>query len=227
MRRLTLAQMRRTLPRLIAVGIAIALGTGFITATFLATSTISVTTYEAAGMLAADADVIVGSDTEYLTDQELNTLTDLDGVTAVQPMDFETRVVASPGGSEAIALTTPATDPSLDRTSLLSGSPPAGAGEIALPEGTASRLEVGLGDTVTSSGYVTAGEVQPEQTMTVVGITADGSGLGFGIPIGLASTADVDAWRADVGTTEYFGVLVAVDGDPAQVRTVIEQTLPA
>lgn len=228
MRRLTVAQMRRTVGRLVAVGIAIALSAGFITATFLATATISATTYEAAGMMVADADVVVGTTEGSLTPEDLSAISDLDAVTALHPMDFETRVVASAAGSDVLAATAPAADPTLDRTSLLSGSPPTNPGQIALPETTAQRLEVELGDVVTTSRHITAGEVQPEQSMTVVGITADGSGLGFGIPIALASSPDVASWRSESGSPGYYGVLVALDGEasPDQVVTDISALLP-
>lgn len=78
--RFTLAQMRRTLPRLVAVGIAIALGTGFITATFLATATISRTTYDAAGASVANADFVVESQSETITEQDTTQLLTLEGV---------------------------------------------------------------------------------------------------------------------------------------------------
>ena len=59
MLRLTLHQMRLSLGRLFAAGLAIALGTGFVAATLLASATIERTTYNAVTASYGDADLVV------------------------------------------------------------------------------------------------------------------------------------------------------------------------
>ena len=86
--RLTLAQMRRSIGKLAAVGIAIALGTAFIAATFLATSTIEATALQAAKAGVGDPDLIIRSDSYDLTDSDLAEIDAFDGVATTQAIDM-------------------------------------------------------------------------------------------------------------------------------------------
>ena len=58
--RVTLAQMRRSIPRLVAAGLAIAIGTAFVAATLLAGGVMSRTGRDAVTAQLASADVVVG-----------------------------------------------------------------------------------------------------------------------------------------------------------------------
>lgn len=147
--RLTLAQMRRTLPRLVAVGIAIALGTGFITATFLATATLSETVYQTARAGIGQADVVVDAQGLPFTDADLATLTESDAIDAVHPLDLTGQEARTDAGSEYLAFSAPPADERLALTSIVDGVAPATQGEVAIPEGTARRLGVELGDDLT------------------------------------------------------------------------------
>lgn len=222
--RFTLSQMRRTLPRLVAVGIAIALGTGFISATFLATATLSETTYQSARTAIADADLVISGTS--LTDADLAGLSNVDGVAAVEPGDFTPRTITGATGTEYLALIPSATG-ALERTALVSGTLPEQSGDLAVPEGTADRLGLAVGDRVTVSGFDDGSGLIPSQDMTLVGITADGSGLGFSIPLGLAADADISQWRTEMNEA-WGGALLSLD-DPANtdaVSSVIEALYP-
>lgn len=217
--RLTLAQMRRSIGKLAAVGIAIALGTAFIAATFLATSTIEATALQAAKAGVGDPDLIIRSDSYDLTDSDLAEIEAFDGVATTQAIDMLFREVTTVNGSEYLGLSSPAADPRLSQVTLLEGAFPSTDGQIALPAGTANRLEVEIGDGLEVVNQVwTEDSDTPTETRydaTVVGITADGSGLGFGMPLGLISSADRSAWHAEDGGTGWGTVSVALDDTSA------------
>lgn len=225
--RLTLAQMRRTAGRLIAVGIAIALGTAFITATFLATGTIQQTAYAAARAGVGDPDLVLTT-SEELTPELLVRLEALDGVAAVQPLGFTYREVRTADGSELLTFTSPATDPRLEQVHLLDGVVPTSSGQVVLPAGTAERLGVGIGDTVTSVSAWAEGERREGDELLVTGIAADGSGLGFGMPLGLVTTPDVTTWRTDDGWGGWSGATFALTdaGRTEDVSSAVGSLVP-
>ncbi|WP_108718704.1 FtsX-like permease family protein [Miniimonas sp. S16] len=221
--RLTWAQMRRTGGRLVAVGIAIALGTGFITAAFLGSSTLEATALATARAGVGDPDLVVQTS---MTTDEVADLAAIDGVAAVQPIGFVGREVGTGQGSEYLLLAPPATDDRLAPAALASGEAPDAPGEIAVPGTTAQRLGVQVGDTVqVVSQTWTADSDEPTREVSdavVVGITADGSGLGFGLPLGLADATDVAAWQASDGSTWSGATLVLADGaDAGAVRDAV------
>ena len=230
--RLTWAQMRRNVGKLIAVGIAIALGTGFITATFVTTSAIEDTALAAASASTGDPDVVVQDPNYALTDADIATLGSLDGVGAVYAFANVYREISTPQGTETLQLNPPAPDPRLGNVTLTDGALPAAAGEVALPSSSAERLGASIGDDVTIVSQIWGPDAstptRETQTVTVVGLLADGTGLGFGMPSALASTADIDAWRAAEQNEAYGQVtLTLADGaDPAAVLTAVSDQLP-
>ena len=80
MLRLTLAQMRRSLGRLTAAAIAIAIGTGFVAATLLTGGVIQRASYDSVTARFAQADLVVDGDVTGLLDQ----IRAVPGVEAVQ-----------------------------------------------------------------------------------------------------------------------------------------------
>lgn len=226
--RLTWAQMRRNVGKLIAVGIAIALGTGFITATFVTTNAVEDTALAAARSSVGDPDLVVSSSAYALEDSDRDALAAIDGVAAVQVASNVFREIATPQGQEVLMLNAPATDPRLGTTTLLEGREPEAAGEIALPTSTADRLGVALGATVDLVSNVYADDTATEPTRTVepvtlVGLLSDGTGFGFGMPSALAAQADLDGWRtADGNATSSLITLTIDDGaDAGAVRDAV------
>src|SRR5699024_4993603 len=137
MLRLTLTQMRSAAPRLVAAGLAILLGTAFVTATLLASSVMERTTYNAVTAQYADADLVVSGG---VSTGILEQVRDLDGVAAADAMS-QTGVELSNGSrSEFTIADAAASAPSLQRSELADGSMPSAADEVAISEGTAQRL---------------------------------------------------------------------------------------
>ncbi|ROR96639.1 putative ABC transport system permease protein [Salana multivorans] len=230
--RLTVAQMRRSIARLVAVGIAIALGTGFVTATFVTTSTIEQTALAAARAGVGDPDLVVQPPTyETLDDTQIAAIEGIDGVAAVQPIGSSWRDVTAGGLTSAVAFSPVSPDERLGQVTLLEGAAPAGTGEIALPASVASRFGVGVGDDVTILASTWTGDadtVRPSQQLVVSGLTSDGSGLGFGMPLGLASRDLLKAWQVEDDWSSWQGatLVLAPGADPATVEAAIVAAVP-
>ncbi|NMR20841.1 ABC transporter permease [Cellulomonas fimi] len=229
MLRLTLAQMRRSLGRLTAAGIAIAIGTAFVAATLIAGGVITRTTYDAVSASYADADLVVTAPSdEELTADQLDTLRRTPGVAAVDGRLVQW-VEVSKGPRRAYhEVTVVASHPRLDAQTVAEGSFPARTGEIALPGPVAERLGVGVGDPVTTSRSVwgagaegadgTDGRwVEESEELTVVGITDDPAGA-FAQSGGavVVTRADAERWdaasRTDPSAEATYGrAVVALD----------------
>ena len=232
--RLTLAQMRRTLGRLVAAGIAISLGTAFVAATLLASGIISRTTVDSLTAAFADADLIA---TGYLVPGTAETLGAVPGVADVAPV-YEVYVrVVGPEGATALIANAVAPVPELEPVGVVSGTMPAGPGEIALTESDAARLGVALGEPVTVAvdrwSETAEGEEEAlEAPLTVVGLLDPDSLALFGQGTVRVDPQDLDTWNVhQTGEEEasYWTVLatVAPGADVAQVRQTASEALPA
>ena len=146
--RLTLAQMRRSVGRLSAAGVAILIGTAFLTATLLAGNIINRVTTDSIAAQFADSDLVVSSPSG-IDPAGLEDIRGTDGVEAADPQVLRAFELVS-GGKRTYQVVVPvASDPRFEAQDLVEGAMPAGAGEIALPSDVAERLGLGLGDTVT------------------------------------------------------------------------------
>lgn len=213
--RLTLAQMRRSLGRLVAAGLAIALGTGFVTATLLAGQTMTRVTEESVTLQYADADLVLSGG---VRESDVVAVREVPGVTAAS---FPVRVpaqVGGPSGSTYAELVAPAAHPALEPYDVVEGRVP-GAGELALHEDVAERLDVGLGGSVRVTLWswdLEAEEgVEETTTRTLVGLVASSGPFGTVEQIALVPAQDVAAAHAYVSPGEEpsaWTALVALDG---------------
>ncbi|WP_125774531.1 ABC transporter permease [Antribacter gilvus] len=237
--RLTLGQMRRSAGRLTAAGVAIAIGTAFVTVTLLAGDLINRTARDMIAAEYATADLVLSvDDPEGLTrydDAAVTAIADLDGVAAVQPLAAFWGDLRHAGkGSYQVFVPAPSHE-SLSPLELTEGTWPARSGQIAIPPSVVERLGVGVGDTVTlqrsvypdeaetAQGGTGEGSVEGEAEMVepvaqtdeleITGVTSDPYGAFTGTGGAVAATAgDVAAWTAEEGAdVSYEEVLVALD----------------
>lgn len=231
MLRLTLAQMRRSAGRLAAAGLAIVVGTAFVTATLLAGVLVRDTTYRTVTASMGSADVVVRPADAGLTAADVTALADLDAVAAADGVATVFAQVRA-GGRQDVALLSPtASDDRLAGYELLDGTAPA-AGEIALTEASAERLGVEIGEEVlldrdrwAEDGSLTT-ETVPH---TLSGILADPSPLFGSLSTALLDRAALEAWTALPGeVATYDAVLVAgADGtSPADVAAAVSAAVP-
>ena len=236
MLRLTLAQMRRSLGRLMAAGIAICIGTAFVAATLLAGNAMTRTTYDAVTTGYGDADLVISEG--EIDDATLASMTGLPGVDAVHGY-LETGIeLSGPRGQSYVQAKTLAAAPNLETADLRDGAMPAGPGQIALPSDAADLLGVEVGDVVQSSetAWTVAADGQEVTesragTLEVVGLL-DVSAAAFLSTGGVAvvDQAQLDSWWQfqSRGARSYWYALVDV-ADGASVTAVqdaVRQALP-
>jgi putative ABC transport system permease protein len=235
MLRLTWAQMRRSLPRLTAAGIAIVIGTAFVAVTLLAGNIINRSVSGAIAAPYARADLVVGGSLDADTLEQVRTTP---GVAAAAPLvtAFEPLTSATRTTVQMVIPTTP--DPRLMPLTLADGAWPVGADQVALPGDIAQRLGVGIGDTLTlGSEPATAGDGSSGaagdstlQTVTVSGIVDDprgafsGSG-GAAVRDAAAMTAAMDRYWND-GARDTIIVALADGTSPTTVRAALADAFP-
>ncbi|HLV03808.1 MAG TPA: FtsX-like permease family protein [Actinomycetaceae bacterium] len=228
MLRLTLAQMRRSTVRLLAAGLAIAIGTAFIAATLLGSAIMRDTTYDAMTAEVAGADVVVAGAEAPFSPGDLADVRALPGVSVA---DGEAGLFTSfaAGAREDWAPVHTVPSPGLERTELLEGELPTATGQVAVTAGTAERLEVGLGDIVATEAEVMRPDATDEDRfamvadkLVVTGILADPSPLsGFG-SLALVSETQRDAWTAEADTPTAFHTLLVNTADGVSADDVAD-----
>ncbi|MEN0128226.1 MAG: FtsX-like permease family protein [Brevundimonas sp.] len=194
--RITLAQMRRSLGRLTAAGIAIAIGTAFVTATLIAGDVFSRTTTDALTARYGDADVVIsGPDADSMLAQARKA----PGVEAAAPLQIGYAEVHSGDRGEYVTLLAQSPVPSFDTLEATSGALPH-AGQLTLPSQTAERLHVGVGDSVQIAYTPPGTDQQKLEDVKVSGIVRDPAGAWtqYG-GVGTATSGDLLRWGGGAG----------------------------
>ncbi|MEU4363063.1 FtsX-like permease family protein [Promicromonospora sp. NPDC023987] len=249
--RLTLAQMRRSVGRLTAAGVAILISTAFVTVTLLAGTVIQGTTHDMVAAQYAQADAVVsipqGYDEGTFTDADVKAVADVDGVEAVQPLTGWYGDLRN-GGKGGYQLFAPVPeDPRLSPLELTDGAWPAADDEVALTTKVAERLEVGLGDELSvkrviypegwsqSQAEDPATELgEPEEiteSLTVTGLAADpyGAYTTFG-GAAAVSAATLQTWTSAENSENSVTELLVVLDEPLNggaVPATLDQALKA
>ncbi|MCC2310051.1 ABC transporter permease [Cellulomonas chengniuliangii] len=156
--------MRRSVGRLAAGGIAIAIGTAFVAATLLAGAVMTRASYDAITASLARADLV----TYVAFPETIDRVAELPAVEAVHPATTS-GVELHHGSLQIWANATPrAPHRDLEVQTLVEGSLPAGSGEIALPGPMAERLKVSIGDEIEApyTVWVASDAVTPEGSTT-------------------------------------------------------------
>ena len=239
MLRLTLAQMRRSLGRLVAAGVAIVIGTAFVAATLIAGNVITQTMNASVAAQFADADLVVASPAG-LTASDVAAIDAVEGVETADPVRL-TYLDLSNGSKRVFQMGVPVpSDERFQALEVAEGAFPSGPGQVALPESVAERLGVGLGDTVTSlrsewdDTLPEGGYADVTEPLTVVGTTDDP--YGAYAQMGGAAVVDAsdlaawdDALRApDEPEPTYSSAVVALaaGADLESARSAVLATAP-
>lgn len=232
--KLAVSQIRSHPRRYVAVLLAITLGTMFLAAALLVTSSAKETTKQMLGATYANADLLINAqdqsyispDSEFYTQvgglTEPGELSDLAGVTEVYPLVQVAAGLVLPedatvrgnldADADFLMVTNLPEDLSLLSTPVTAGSLPGTAQEIALDTSAAERHGLTVGDTVTLRGMMVEGDFD----FTVSGLlntTGDPTSMatftGYLAPEALSDLA---------GDDPMFGTaLVRTTGDPTQV----------
>lgn len=175
----TLHQMRTGWVRLIAAGLAIMLGTGFVAASMLGGEVMKSAAYQSFTSDYAGADLVVGSDDDSpdpFPPQVVEAIAAADGVAHAQNKAQIDSIVESGAGSEWAPIG-PVTESSAD--SLTEGALPDSDSEVALSADIARRLTAEIGDEVAFTLLATDPQSGGEQvrTFTVTGLLSAGANL--------------------------------------------------
>ncbi|WP_203667192.1 FtsX-like permease family protein [Cellulomonas pakistanensis] len=183
--------MRRSLGRLTAAGIAVAIGTAFVAATLLAGDVMKRISYDSITASYGTADLIADAG-ESLSETTVDAVRAAPGVAAADPRVVVPYVSMSAGDKALTQTVVPvASDPAFDTQVVTAGALPTADGELALPERAAERLGVGVGDAVTVSYYRwEAAAADPT------------SGAGADEAAGADDAGAEDAGAADAGAAE-------------------------
>lgn len=242
MLRLTLAQMRRSLGRLAAAGVAIAIGTAFVAATLVAGAVMTRTAQDSVTASLADADLVVlATGEDSLTDDDVARLADVPGVEAVDGRAQLWVQLSSSAADVYPEATVRASHPRLEVQEVVEGTWPDGPGGVAVPVPLAQRLQVEVGDTVTAVRSVwTPGDeaTDPDaagtwtsvsEEVVVTGLTEDPTGgfVGSGGAV-VVDPADAQRWLAEESLGGGSGyrtavVVVAPGADVTQVATDLRE----
>jgi putative ABC transport system permease protein len=221
--RLTLAQMRRSVGRLAAAGVAIVIGTAFVAITLIAGNVITSTTYDSIAAQYNGSDLVVRDAPAGA--EVVDAVRDVPGVRSAdaqamsyQQLDHGGRtiyqaVLAEPSNLDVLPL------------EVADGELPAASGQIALPVDVAERLDVAPGDEIdlVRGVFEDSGNAE-EPTWTevrepvLVSGTLDDPYGAYAIMGGaaVAPAADVAAWEADLlfpdeTMTDPVTILATVD----------------
>ncbi|SFK55328.1 FtsX-like permease family protein [Cellulomonas sp. KH9] len=236
MLRLTLAQMRSNLGRLVAAGIAVLLGSAFVTAALTAGDAITRGAYDSVTASYGTADLIVERTDEPPLSEVLDRVRSTPGVAAADPLFRGWADFGSGRRSVSQTVVPVPSVPELGSLQVVSGRAPATTTEVALPTSTAERLGVGVGDSVVSTWWEPSAqdapdeeEVQRSADVRVVGLVEDphGAWSRFG-GAALATPDAVVTWSgfADIDAMWGAEVLVVADQDVATVQAALAGAVP-
>ncbi|MFI7586620.1 ABC transporter permease [Spongisporangium articulatum] len=240
--RFAVGQMRLSLPRLVAGGLAVAIGAAFVAATLLSGTIMRETARNAVSAKYAQADLAID---EQLSPRQLTAVSRVAGVASVGAGLSTWGDLKGPQGLASLPLSGLVADPALQPQKLVTGAWPTGD-QIALPESAAERLGVGVGGHVEKTLVRTEfykdkqGQQQSREaarkdvTLTVSGLTADPKGAFRSTGgQGLVPLATMESWSTyELGPPVqlvYDSALVrtAPGADPVTVRAAAQQAIDA
>nr|WP_168216871.1 ABC transporter permease [Cellulomonas sp. Y8] len=214
--------MRRSLGRLTAAGVAVAIGTAFVAATLLAGDVMQRISYDSLTASYGSADILADAGNgDALTEKTVDAVRATPGVAAADPRIVAPYVSMS-AGDRAISqtLVPVSSDPAFDTQHVTAGALPTADGEIALPERAAERLGVGVGDTITVSYYAwQAGEAGPTGDAADEGAAGEAATAAPGEEEGTYREVGVDAEVVGLTTdptsawAQYDGAALATTAD--------------
>lgn len=231
--RITLKMMRKNLRMLIPAGIAILIGSAFISATFLFGNALNASLAGNVTASYGDANYVIsvppGGYSDELPAMDIDAIEATDGVEGLR-VDTASAFSVKAGSKSSTGTTLPASTPtSLMPVTIAEGEWPDAAGEIALTAKAADRLELDIGDAVTVPTGVPDEETGKPASLdeTVVGLTDDPNGA-YSYSGGAFVLNEADFYEllgttaAEAQSTATTAYLLVDTTDPAALRTTTE-----
>ncbi len=225
MRSVVLAQLRRHPARYVATALAIVLGTAFVAAGFLFTSTLRNTLGNALVADVARADVVVGPTSAAgfatLDAAQVAAVTGTPGVAASLAVSSGDAQVDLPRvGRQGVTTRSVATDSRLLSQQVVAGSPPSGAGQLAIGRSAADATGLAAGSTVTltSGGQDGGGGPARSARYTISGVLDPRGDLGSFAQGLVFYFSDGQPAGTVNGGAERVALLAADGVDPEKLR---------
>jgi putative ABC transport system permease protein len=155
--RVALGQMRRSIGRLAAAGIAIVISTAFVAATLQAGTIITRTTYDQVAAQYADADLVVFDRDGTMVPADTDAARAVEGVAAADGFRGAYAELSHGGRTVYQSLVATPSDPRLSPLVLADGAWADGPDRIVLPVAGADLFGVGVGDTIASTRCLRGG----------------------------------------------------------------------
>ncbi|GAA4686148.1 putative ABC transport system permease protein [Promicromonospora umidemergens] len=238
--RVALGQMRRSIGRLAAAGLAIVISTAFVAATLQAGTIITRTTYAQVAAQYADADLVVFDRDGTMVPADTDAVRAVEGVAAAD--GFHGTYTELNHGSRTVyqSLVATPSDPRLSPLALADGTWADGPRRIVLPVEVAELFGVGVGDSIASTrclrgghqavdenGAECYGGQEVTQRLTVSGLVDDplgtyaaGGGVAVVSPAALERRLADDAGGAPPPGMRTLVVALDRPGDQAAVEAV-------
>jgi putative ABC transport system permease protein len=223
-----LAGLRAHVRRLIATGLAVVLGVGFVAGTLIFGDTAEAALYNQFARAARNVDLLASGRGGDLAPATVDTVRAVPGVAAADgrvetelPMlDRRGRLVGN-GGRAGLAIHA-GTHADLRPYDLHSGRTPERPGEVALDEPTARQTRYGVGDTIT-----VLDRDQQRRTLVLVGVIGFGASRQYADRSVLALTMPDLAALAGAGGYRSIVIMATADGPTAGLRDAVERATGA
>lgn len=244
MLQVALAQVRMHARRFVAVGLAVVMAVGFLTATLMVNASTEASLANSIGAGFRNADLVVSAgEGGELDGAAAAAVAKADGVAEVYAQR-QSRIAFGSGSEAGFGLLQDTAPRSLDSLALVSGRLPAGAGEVAVDDATAAKYGLAAGSSLKlapGSGSVAARDLKDAATATVTGLVkASKDPLLMGqpqlhaVPALAAQLAGDSSFYPTIQAIAAEGTSVAeakaavesalAGAGPVQVRTADEQT---
>ncbi|NMM93148.1 ABC transporter permease [Bifidobacterium oedipodis] len=239
---ITLKLMKKSARMLIPAGIAILIGTAFIASTFLFANAMDSSLRSQLTAQLGGANY-TATPKDGLTDEQNNTLATMtvgdlnvdrirtiDGVNDVYAVTSDTMQVTHNAKPATVFAVNTAKETKLLPVNITEGSQPVDNNEIALPESTADKLGVQVGDTITvdnSEHQTYLGAAATEIDVRVVGLTDDPNGAYA--YYGGAAVASGNVIAAMIGANNFSEVnttMLLFDLDEAKAESALAAIAP-
>lgn len=156
--RLALGQLRRSVRRLAAAGVAIVVSTAFVAATLQAGTIVTRTTYAQVAAQYADADLVVFDRNGTMTSADTEAVRAVDSVAAADGFRGAYAELSHGGRTVHQSLVANPSDPRLSPLVLADGAWADRPDRIVLPVDTAKLFRVSVGDTIASTRCLRGGD---------------------------------------------------------------------
>ncbi len=228
MLQIALSQLKTHYRRFLAVGLAVILGVGFLSATLMVGGTTKASLQNSIGATYAKADLVISAQ-DGLSPEALDAVADVDGVDGLYAVRIASTPLSTGNTTTYAMLQNVSPVPSMEPASLTSGDLPSTAHEVTVDSDSSKDLGLGIGDTVkldvapptdeaaTSSSPTTPSA--PTRDVLITGITEPSAQPYMAGAVQLTATEELITEVAGPDSRPYNAQLKLADGADTEATT--------